>query len=43
MERMIICSKNGLFFPIKHKSHLNTIFDFAVISVTLPLLLTICI
>ena len=39
MERMIICSKNGLFFPIKHKIHLNTISDFAVISVTPSLLL----
>lgn len=43
MERMIICSKNGLFFPIKDKSRLHTIFDFAVIPVTLLLLLTVCI
>lgn len=34
MERMIICSENGLFFPIKHKIHLNTFPDFAVIPVT---------
>ena len=34
MERMIICSENGLFFPIKDKSRLHTISDFAVISVT---------
>ena len=40
MERMIICSKNGLFFPIKDKSRLHTISDFTITSVTpfLPLI-----
>ena len=28
MERMIICSENGLFFPIKDESRLHTISVF---------------